>query len=115
MNGMELLDSPVITPLEEDLLGSAGGFPNSLLLIQIGTDKYAANNATLADGQSVNGLACFPTPDDAATYAGLLAGLDGEFVKKSFDEARDIAKSKPTLDAMFLFVDGKIVEVHFVR
>lgn len=115
MPGLELLDDAIITPLEDDLLGAPGGFPNSLLLIQIGEDKYAANNVTLHDGEAINGLACFPTPDDAATYTGLLAGLNGEFVRKSFEEAREIAKAKPILHAMLLFVDGKVAEVHFVR
>ena len=115
MAGIETIENPLITSLEQDMLGAFGNFPDNLLLISMGGDKYAANNATLPDGQSVNGLACFPTPDDAITYSGLLQGLDGEFVKKTFAEAREIAQSKPVLDALFLFVDGKIVEVHFVR
>jgi hypothetical protein len=101
--------------LEEFQLEGYGGFPNQLYLISVGPDKYAANNATLPDGQNVNGLACFPDPDEATTYMGLLAGLNGEIVAKSFEEAREIAKNKPVLSCLFLFVGGKIVEVHYVR
>lgn len=101
--------------LEEFELEGYGGFPNGLYLISIGGDRYAANNATLPDGQNVNGLACFPDMDEATTYMGLLAGLSGEIVSKTFEEAREIAKSKPVLSCLFLFVGGKIVEVHYVR
>jgi hypothetical protein len=111
----KVVDRPDAITLDESLLGGFGGFPDSLFLIQVAPEKYAANNATLADGQSVNGLACFPSPDDATTYMGLLAGLSGEIVQKSFEEAREIAIGKPVLAALFLFVDGRIVEVHWVR
>src|SRR4051812_18833737 len=96
--------------LEEFQLEGYGGFPNQLYLISVGDGKYAANNATLPDGQNLNGLACFPDPDEATTYMGMLAGLNGEIVAKSFEEAREIAKSKPALSCLFLFVGGKIVE-----
>ena len=112
---IELDDNPLVTSLEQDLLGAAGLFPNELLLISLGEDLYAANNATLPDGQIVNGLACFPTPDDASSYTGLLNGLDGDFVRKKFNEAREIAQRKERLQALFLFVEGKIVEIHFVK
>ena len=115
MAGIETIDNPLITSLEQDMLGSFGNFPESVYLISMGDGKYAANNATTPDGMSVNGIACFPTPDDATTYMGLLAGLSGEMVKKSFAEARDIAKSKPIIDCLFLFIDGKIIEIHFVK
>lgn len=112
---IELSNNPLITSLEEDLLGGFGGFPDHIYLISVGDGKYAANNATLPDGESINGLACFPTLDDATTYMGLLAGLSGDTVKKTFEEARQIAKSKEVLHAMFLFDGGRIVEIHFVR
>ncbi|RYG41636.1 hypothetical protein EON79_20430 [bacterium] len=84
-------------------------------MIAVGEGKFAANNATLPDGQHVDGLACFPSADDATVYMGLLAGLNGEITGKSFEEARQIAISKPKLQCLLLFVDGKIVEVHWVR
>lgn len=103
-----------ITLIEEEL-GGFGGFPDRLYLISVGNDKFAANNATAPDGTSLDGLACFPSPDDATTYMGLLAGLNGEIVSKSFEEARDIAKGKPRLNCLLLFVGGHIVEIHHVR
>ncbi len=111
----KVLDNPLDLTLDEAMLGGFGGFPDRVFLICVGGDKYACNNATLADGQKINGLACFPSPDDATTYMGLLAGLAGEIQGKAFEEAREIAVGKPVLSALFLFVDGKIVEVHFVR
>jgi hypothetical protein len=109
------VDNPGGLVLDDALLGGFGGFPDSLFVISVGNGKFAANNATLTDGQSVNGLACFPTEDDANHYMGLLGGLSGEIVPKSFDEAREIALSKPILSCLFLFQFGKIVEVHWVR
>lgn len=111
----QTLEGPRGITFEEFELEGYGGFPNALFLISVGGDKYAANNATLPDGQNVNGLAAFPDPDEATTYMGLLAGLSGTIVSKSFEEAREIAKSKPKLDCVFLFVGGKIVEVLYVR
>ena len=110
-----LANNPIGITLDEELLGGFGGFPDNLFLLSMGDGKFAANNATLSDGQSINGLACFPSADDATTYMGLLAGLSGEIVKKTFEEAREIAISKPVLHALFLFVGGVIREVHWVR
>ncbi|MBS1719294.1 MAG: hypothetical protein JST35_02485 [Armatimonadetes bacterium] len=103
-----------ITLIEEEL-GGFGGFPDHLYLIDCGDGKFACNNATMSDGTVLDGLATFPTPDDAMHYTGLLKGLNGELVKKSFEEAREIAKGKPRLNCVLLFVAGHIVEVHFVR
>lgn len=111
----QTLQSPGGIVLEEELLEGYGGFPDALYLISTGGDKYAANNVSLSDGQKLNGLACFPNPDEATTYMGRLAGLSGNIVSKSFEEAREIAKSKPILDCLLLFVGGKIVEIHYVR
>jgi hypothetical protein len=111
----QIIDTPSGTILEEIELGGYGGFPDKLFLINVGGDKYACNNATLPDGQVADGLATFPDADEATTYMGLLAGLNGDIVSKKFEEAREIAKSKPRLSCMFLFVGGHIVEVHYVR
>jgi hypothetical protein len=113
--GIETIENPLITSLEQDMMGSFGNFPEEIYLISVGDGKHAANNATLPDGSKVNGLACFPTPDDATAYMGLLAGLSGSLQKTDFPQAREIAKSKPILDCLFLFMDGRIVEIHFVK
>lgn len=111
----DLIDNPLITQLDESMLEGFGGFPNALHVIDCGGGRYAANNATLPDGQTVDGLATFPDADEATTYMGLLAGLSGEIAKKTFDEAREITVSKPRLMCMFLFVGGRIADVHWVR
>jgi len=115
MASIPVINNPLITSLEEDLLGSVGSFPERVYLLFAGEGKYACNNATTPDGMIVNGLACFPDPDEATTYMALAAGLNGEIVSKTFEEAREIAKSKEVLDCLFLFAAGAIVEIHFVR
>lgn len=111
----QTIDRPSDLILDELMMGGFGGFPDKVHLISVGGGKYAANNATLPDGQQVNGLACFPSADDATTYMGLLAGLSGDIVAKTFEEAREIAISKPVLSCLFLFEGGKIKDVHWVR
>jgi len=111
----QISDRPAGIVLEEVELGGFGGFPDKLYLISVGGDKYACNNATGKDGERLDGLATFPDPDEATTYMGLLAGLSGSIVSKSFEEAREIAKSKPILSCLLLFVGGHIVEIHYVR
>lgn len=105
---------PDFFTLDEELAEGYSQFPGEIYLLSVGDGKYAANNVTIAD-VTHNGLATFPSMDDTIVYTGLLAGLNGSPVRKTFEEARAIAVSKPTLDCMFLFVDGKIVDIHFVR
>ncbi len=112
---IEIIDNPLITSLEEDLMGSFGSFPEEIYLISVGDNRFACNNATTPDGMQVNGLACFPSPDDATTYMSSENGLPGDIKKSSFNDAREIAKSKPVLDCLFLFAGIQIVEIHFVR
>ena len=97
------------------MMGSFGSFPDEIYLISVGEDKFAANNATTPDGMVVNGLACFISPDDATTYMAKETHLDGKIKKSSFNDAREIAKSKPALDCLFLFQGVQIIEIHFVR
>ena len=40
---------------------------------------------------------------------------EAESIKKKFEEAREIAIRKERLQALFLFKDGHIVEIHFVK
>lgn len=112
---IELIDNPLITSLEEDLMGSFGSFPEEIYLISVGDNLYACNNATTPDGMQVNGLACFPSPDDATTYMASENGLHGNIKKSSFNDAREIAKGKPVLDCLLLFAGIQIVEIHFIR
>jgi hypothetical protein len=115
MNVPNVLDRPGGITLIEEELGGFGGFPEQLHLISVGDDKYACNNVTISEGEQTNGLACFPSVLEADIYMGLLGGLSGEVVSKSFEEAREIAKSKPVLSCLLLFVDGHVVEIHYVR
>lgn len=115
MKGMLRTESvPDAFTLDEVLGENFSGFPNDLYLLSMGDGKYAANNVTMGD-VTHNGLATFPSLDDVTVYTGLLAGLNGDPVRKTFEEARQIAISKPVLDCVFLFVDGHVADVHFVR
>ncbi|CAN1528385.1 hypothetical protein MCEMSE15_01309 [Fimbriimonadaceae bacterium] len=111
----ETIERPAPLQLDEAMMGGFGGFPDRVYLISVGDNKFASNNVTLPDQQNVNGLACFPTPDDATTYMGLLAGLSGDIVAKPFEEAREIAVSKPILSCLLLFQGSQIVDVHWIR
>lgn len=106
---------PAVLEIVEEELGGFGGFPDRLYLCSVGPGLYAANNATAPDGTMLDGLASFPTLDDGTTYMSMPLGMSGELVAKSFDEAREIAKSKPKINSLLLFVAGRIVEIHFVR
>jgi len=106
--------TPDVFTLDESMLGGYGDFPDSLYLISVGDGKYAANNVTMGE-TTHNGLAAFPSLDDLTVYSNLLAGLNGDPVRKTFEEAREIAISKPVLDCILLFIDGSVVDVHFVR
>jgi hypothetical protein len=110
-------ESPSSVVLEEDLLGGYGGFGDRVFLIHVGDERYAANNVTLPDSQNINGLAAFPSADDAVTYMGqdMARGIGGDIVQKTFEEARQIAISKPTLQAVLLFVGNRVVDYAFVR
>lgn len=112
---LRLESAPDSIVLEDSLLGGYGGFPEQVFLISPDGEKYAANNVTLPDGQNVNGLAAFPSRDDASVYQGMLAGLSGDIVSKSFEEARQIAVSKPILSCVLLFHENHIVDICFVR
>ncbi|MEQ1821145.1 MAG: hypothetical protein ABL949_01415 [Fimbriimonadaceae bacterium] len=112
---MRLEELPTSFTLDESMLEGYGGFPDSLFLIEVGSEKFAANNVTLPDGQVINGLATFPSPDDATTYMGMLAGLSGDIVGRSFEDARQIAISKPVLSCVLLFAEGRIIDICYVR
>ncbi|MEQ1933055.1 MAG: hypothetical protein ABL962_04140 [Fimbriimonadaceae bacterium] len=112
---LRLDETPTHFTLDESVLEGYGGFPESLFLIAVGPEKFAANNITLPDGDKINGLATFPSPDDATSYMGMLAGLSGEIVGRSFEEARQIAISKPVLACVLLFAEGRIIDICYVR
>ncbi len=112
---LQVSDNPLGIHLEQEEYQGYGSFPSKLFLISVGGDKYACNFATGKEGEPLDGLATFPDPDEATTYMGLLAGLSGDIVSKTFEEAREIAKSKPRLNCLFLFVAGQIVEICYIK
>lgn len=115
---MRTLDqAPLGISLEEDMLEGHGLFGDRIYLIKVGENLYAANNVSLPDGQQINGLAAFLTPDDATSYMKLdmARGISGEIQGKAFEDARQLAISKPKLSAILLFAANHIIDVCWVR
>ena len=111
----QTVQTPSGTILEEIELGGYGAFPDQLYVISVALLQAYRSSPTLPDGQNADGLATFPDPDEATTYMGLLAGLSGEIKPVKFEDAREIVKRKPRLSCLFLFLGGRIVEVHYVK
>lgn len=118
---------PVIAPpeIQEDQLSSGLedsflDIPEIVFLIRLGRGRYVAQNATMPDLGELNGLTCFLTKQDAEEYQarakeGTVVAMRGEVVAKSWEEARQIAISKPLLSCLFILKGTAIIDVHFVR
>jgi hypothetical protein len=93
------------------------GFPGRLYVLSIPVEKYAAVKATLPDLDILDGIACFPEPDDAVQFMALPSpkSIQGRITSATFDEARAIALSRPNLNSLVLYVKGRLVDYHFVR
>lgn len=89
---IEQLDQ--ITDDQSELLDDSG-FPEGLILLSLGGNRYAAVNATTSgpDPMTVGLIACFRSDDDCTAFE-YRYGLEGEHVSKTFPEAREIALSK---------------------
>jgi len=101
--------------VEKEALVSLGRFPENIWMISLADGLFAANNATLPDARFINGLACFLSGDEAHLYIEAHPEMSGDPKQWTFNECREIAKSRPVIDALLLFVKVKIIEVHFIR
>ena len=66
---------------------------------------------------SMHGISCFEVKENAEKYRDDLSkDIPGGVVTQyTFDEARDIAKSKPPTVGLFLQDDMNNIKIHFVR
>lgn len=114
---IELLDSHTdLGTRDDDLLGGDDSFPAAVVMISLGGGKFAAVNATTTgpDPMTVGLLAVFATEKEAETWETAY-DLSGEHVTKAFDEARDLAVSKPTIYGLGLQQEARTVAIHWVR
>jgi hypothetical protein len=91
-------------------------FPDAVLMISLGSDKYAAINTTTpgADPMEVNLLVVFPNDEEADVWEKTWK-LTGTRVSKKFNEARDIAVSKPNVAGLGLQINARTASIHWVR
>jgi len=86
-------------------------FPEKLWLLELGNLHMCYIH------DDVNGLSCFENKEIAEDYREYkkndFPGL--KLIQKTFDEARDIAKSKPKVQCLFLQDDIDNIKIHYVR
>lgn len=102
----------MIETLIDPILGITGEFPDSLFVLHHpSSGKYGCYKF---DG--IHGLACFSDETGAFRFAEFL-DLNGMVsVEVSFDEARDIAKSRPSHVISIMLLDSlNDPKIHFVR
>lgn len=88
------------------------GFPETLFLIHyVSGDKWGC----FAFGE-LHGLACFRTENNAHEFADWIDLTGMQIVSKTFDEAREIAKSRPMpIVCMMLLDDLDDPVIHYVK
>ena len=116
---MEAKARIVVKTLETEVDQPEGfqGFPGRFYVLAIPQDKYAALNATLPDLQVLDGIVCFPEPEDAVKFMELPSpkSIQGRITSMTFEEARQVALSRPRLNSLILHIQGRIADYHFVR
>lgn len=97
------------------------GWPQTVILVFLGNtngvDLYGCVNVTPDKNDpsyTVNCLAAFIDEEEATIYKAK-SGLSGTNVTKTFEEARKIAKSKPTIMAIAIQRFGNSHDLHYVR
>jgi hypothetical protein len=114
-----------IDPLEKLLEGTGTedvlddlGFPESLILIHLGAERYAAVNVTpdpqREPGWTINALAAFIDMEEATIFE-MKHKLKGERINKTFREAREIAVSKENIQAIAIQRNGTTFQLHYVN
>lgn len=98
--------------LELPILGIDTDFPESLYVLHHGsTGKYGCYCH-----DQVHGLACFSTEQSAFRFAEWIDLSGMSTIEVSFDEAREIAKSRPLPIVSLMLLDRLTdPKIHFVR
>jgi hypothetical protein len=114
---IELLDNVTDADTrDDDLLGGDDAFPDAVVMISLGGGKFAAVNATTTgpDPMTVGLLAVFASEKEAEKWEAVY-NLTGERVTKTFQEARELAVSKPSIYGLGLQQEARTVAIHWVR
>lgn len=106
----------LIDTQDSDIIDTPSDFPDAVIMISLGAGKYAAVNATTPalDPMDVNVIAVFANDKEAEAWEQKWK-LTGERVNKKFNEARDIAVSKPNVYGLGLQVNANTAVIHWVR
>ena len=100
------------TILNCPILGLDDEFPDTLYILKhTPTGRYGCYNF-----DSIHGLASFSTKNDAFCFAEQIALSDMICEEVSFDEAREIAKSRPLpITSLMLLDDWDNPKIHYVK
>jgi len=103
MNEIKNMDNPI--------LGLDNSFPENLWLLELGGKHFCHTF------EELNGVSCFENIKNALEIKTLLATqFPGIFVSNyTFDEAREIAKSKPNIQCLFLLDNPDNIKIHYIR
>lgn len=98
----------ILTPLEE--------FPETLYLVTNPKGLSYQLKLKLADDWDGWGIVCFTTPEIADCF---VSACDPDMhlaaTEMSFDDARELAKSKMDVGCLFMMDDPDNIKVHWVR
>lgn len=97
-------------------MGGDSNFPDAVIMITLGGGKFAAVNVTTAgpDPMTVGALVCFATEKEVDIWEAKWK-LTGTKINKSFQEAREIAISKPSIHGLALVENAETKHIHWVR
>jgi hypothetical protein len=113
---IELIDNPLgIGTDDKDRLGGDSSFPDAVIVIELGGGRYGAVNASTPapDVMTVGLIACFATEKEAEIWEEKY--FSGNKVSKTFEEAREIATSKPNIYGLALQRNANTAAIHWVR
>ena len=110
--GISILENP----LEEKEIDE-GLFPQEVFLIEVEPTKYACVNATTngPDPMTVGLIAIFDSEAEIDIFENRFPNVKGEKIKRTFQEARQIAIEKLTVYGLGLQTNAQTLHIHWVR
>lgn len=116
-----LIRPPVLDTVEDGELAYTGnGIPDNVVLIALGGGRYAANGARTIDKfdptneKDVKVIVCFKNEEQAKIWENIW-NLSGTYEPMALDKAREICVSKPYIHGLSYVVDGRSLEILWVR
>lgn len=100
--------------LDNPTIGGFDDFPDSVVIIEYSGGRHAVY--CVKQPEEIHGVACFSNEGRAVLFTERVSVTGGKTVTMSFDDAREIAKSKSApIVALILVDDWENPKVHFVR